>query len=295
MANKKWDMSDSYVYKYGEAGKENYYLSTVLFNDNKTEPKIDSNIKGYWLIIVSLPNYNPTTGEIGKADMFYSDMVLLVECNRRNEKGFNKAVEMMKEASEKSMEIMEEDRKYIKDLAKWNGISEEAMRERVEKKKEEIMNKMKEDEEMKNKKNKKKKITFDDIAGCEDAKAIFLDVIDQLKNSEKYEYFDIDPIKSLLLWGAPGTGKTYIANAFSNMLDANFVKINMGDVASKYQGQTGNNIKKIFDEAREAEQFTVLFWDEIDAVANRRGAEENSKEKNATLRSEEHTSELQSR
>lgn len=78
-------------------------------------------------------------------------------------------------------------------------------------------------------------------------------------------------------------GKTYIANAFANMIDANFVKVNMGDIASKYQGQTGNNIKKIFDQARASDKFTVLFWDEIDAVANRRGADENSKEKNATL------------
>ena len=67
------------------------------------------------------------------------------------------------------------------------------------------------------------------------------------------------------------------------MMDANFVKINMGDVASKYQGQTGNNIKKIFDEARKSDEFTILFWDEIDAVANRRSGGENSKEKNATL------------
>ena len=141
----------------------------------------------------------------------------------------------------------------------------------------------KKEEKVEKKNNSSNKVTFDNVAGAEDVKEIFLDIIDQLKNPEKYEYFDIEPIKSVLLYGQSGTGKTYIANAFSNMIDANFVKINMGDIASKYQGQTGNNIKKIFDNARKSEQFTVLFWDEVDAVANRRTSDENSKEKNSTL------------
>lgn len=285
MADRKFDISESYIFSYDRGDKKSYYLATVLFNDNKSEPRIDSDVKGYWLILLHLPDYDVMSNELGKPDLFYTDMKLLVECTRRGEKNFNKAVGMMESAAKESMEIMETDRKYIEDLAKWNHISEEEMKKRIEEKREEMEQKngMKFEEKKEEKKENKKKITFDDVCGMKEAKETLLDVLDQLKNSEKYEYFDIPPIKSLLLYGVPGTGKTYIANAFANMIDANFVKVNMGDIASKYQGQTGRNVKKIFDDARASERFTVLFWDEVDAVANRRGMDENSKEKNSTM------------
>ena len=311
MSEKKWDYSRSYVYKCCTSKEPSYYMATVMFNDNNREPKIDSDIRGYYLIVISLPEFNPETQEIGKPDTFFIDTRLLITCYRRGEANFNKALEMMEEEAQLSMEAMELDKKYIESLAKWRGISVEQMKEDIEKQAEMKLNgeteensleklarennmsidelqeildaEPKEEKKEKKKTNKKKKITFDDIAGMDEAKESLLDVIDQLKNPERYKYFDIEPIKSCLLFGLPGTGKTYISNAFANMIDANFVKINMGDVASKYQGQTGNNIKRIFDEARKSDKFTVLFWDEIDAVANRRGAEENSKEKNSTL------------
>lgn len=281
--NKKWDISDSYVYKYGEVGKENYYLGTVLFNDNKTEPRIDSDIRGYWLIIISLPDYNPATNELGKADMFYSDMRLLVECGRRSESNYNKAISMMKESAEQSMEMMEEDRKYIKDLAKWQGISEEEMKNKIDEKKEEIMNKKKEEAKMEEKKEDKKKITFDDIAGLDDVKEVMRDVIDQFNNPEKYKHFDIPPYRSLLLHGKPGTGKTFIANAFANEMDAKFVKVSLGEIGSKYQNATSNNITKLFKDARNENGNVILLLDEVDSLASKRGDTSNDKEKNNTL------------
>lgn len=281
--NKKWDISDSYVYKYGEVGKENYYLGTVLFNDNKTEPRIDSDIRGYWLIIISLPDYNPATNELGKADMFYSDMRLLVECGRRSESNYNKAISMMKESAEQSMEMMEEDRKYIKDLAKWQGISEEEMKNKIDEKKEEIMNKKKEETKMEEKKEDKKKITFDDIAGLDDVKEVMRDVIDQFNNPEKYKHFDIPPYRSLLLHGKPGTGKTFIANAFANEMDAKFVKVSLGEIGSRYQNATSNNITKLFKDARNENGNVILLLDEVDSLASKRGDTSNDKEKNNTL------------
>lgn len=281
--NKKWDISDSYVYKYGEVGKENYYLGTVLFNDNKTEPRIDSDIRGYWLIIISLPDYNPVTNELGKADMFYSDMRLLVECGRRSESNYNKAINMMKEVAEQSMEMMEEDRKYIKDLAKWQGISEEEMKNKIDEKKEEIMNKKKEDAKMEEKKEDKKKITFDDIAGLDDVKEVMRDVIDQFNNPEKYKHFDIPPYRSLLLHGKPGTGKTFIANAFANEMDAKFIKVSLGEIGSRYQNATSNNITKLFKDARNENGNVILLLDEVDSLATKRGDSSNDKEKNNTL------------
>lgn len=296
--NKKWDCSDGYIWNFNQWRQDAYYLSTVIFNDGKREEmKIEADEKGYYLLIINVPEYDPTTNKIGKADPMYSDLRLLVPCSRRGEKNFNQAVSMMEDVARESVEMMEEDKKFLRELAEESGVEVDEMRRRLEELKNDIKNAevgesknqglvcldSKRDKKDKKKKPNKKKVMFDDIAGMEDEKELFLDVIDQLKNPERYEHFDIEPIKSLLMYGLPGVGKTYIANAFANMIDADFVKVNMGDIASKYQGQTGNNIKKIFDDARKSEQFTVIFWDECDAVANRRGADENSKEKNATL------------
>ena len=141
----------------------------------------------------------------------------------------------------------------------------------------------KRDKKDKKKKPNKKKVMFDDIAGLDDVKEVMRDVIDQFKHPKKYEYFDIEPIKSLLLYGKPGTGKTFIATAFANEVDAKFIKINMGDTASKYQGETGNRIKKIFDDARKEHGKVILYLDEVDSIAVKRGDSSNDKEKNSTL------------
>lgn len=283
MADKKFDCSRSFVYKCNVNKETAYYLATVIFNDNKSDPKVDSNIRGYYLVIVNLPDFNCETQELGKPDLFYMDTRLLVECSRRSEKNFNKAIEMMESESMQSMEMMEEDRKYIKDLAKWQGISEEEMKNKIDEKKEEIMNKKKEETKMEEKKEDKKKITFDDIAGLDDVKEVMRDVIDQFNNPEKYKHFDIPPYRSLLLHGKPGTGKTFIANAFANEMDAKFIKVSLGEIGSKYQNATSNNITKLFKDARNENGNVILLLDEVDSLAAKRGDSSNDKEKNSTL------------
>ena len=292
----KNDKSECYIFNFNNGREDAYYMCQVIYNDGKQNIELDTDIRGYYLVAVNV-EYDRDTGKPFNPNMMYSDLRLIVECPRRSEKNFQLALDKLEEVARESIEIMEADKKYLQDLADENEMSAEDVFNRLMKAIEESEKKEKEEHGMKfenkvkplnNKRKKekgkdKKKVTFDDVAGLEDVKETFLDVIDQLKNPEKYEYFDIEPIKSLLLYGQPGTGKTFIANAFANEIDANFIKVNMGDIASKYQGQTGNNIKRIFDEARDSDQFVVLFWDEVDAVANRRGAEENSKEKNATL------------
>ena len=306
----KWDHSKSYVYKYNMEDEKSCYLAMVVFNDEKREPKIDSDIKGYYLVIVNVPNFNPETGDLGKPNSFYTDVKLLVECYRRGESNFNKAVEKMEEAAQDSMLMMEEDKKFLKDLAEWNNVTVEEMKEIIEgkaeekKKEEEIENSLEklakengmtvdelkeilDDGDVKpkeeKKKESKKKTMFDDIAGLEDVKEVMRDVIDQFKNPEKYEHFDIPPYRSLLLHGKPGTGKTFIANAFANEMDAKFIKVSLGEIGSKYQNQTSNNITKLFKDARAEEGNVILLLDEVDSLASKRGDSSNDKEKNNTL------------
>lgn len=305
----KWDRSKSYVYKYNMEDEKSCYLAMVVFNDEKREPKIGSDIKGYYLVIVNVPDFNPDAGDLGKPDSFYTDVKLLVECYRRGEANFNKAIGMMEEKSQESMMMMEEDKKFIKDLAEWNNVSVEEMKQRIEnnaREKEEEENSLErmakengmtvdelkeilEDGEVKpkvekKKENKKKKKTmFEDIAGLEDVKEVMRDVIDQFKNPEKYEHFDIPPYRSLLLHGKPGVGKTYVANAFANEMDAKFIKVSLGEIGSKYQNATSNNIVKLFKEARAEKGNVILLLDECESLACKRGDSSNDKEKNNSL------------
>lgn len=130
--------------------------------------------------------------------------------------------------------------------------------------------------------NQDNKITFDDVVGMDQVKEKLYDVIDQFKNRAKYAEWGIKPIRGVLLHGPSGTGKSFISEALANEVDAKFVKKSSGDIMSKYIGQSGQNVKKIFDEARQSKGNTIIFIDEIDAIASKRTDDDN-KERNATL------------
>lgn len=126
-------------------------------------------------------------------------------------------------------------------------------------------------------------ITFKDVIGMTEVKEKLYDVIDQMNNKDKYIEWDIKPIRGVLLHGPSGTGKSYISEALANEVDAKFIKKSAGDIMSKYIGESGQNIKKIFDEARSAKGNSIIFIDEIDAIASKRSGDDNNKERNSTL------------
>lgn len=132
-------------------------------------------------------------------------------------------------------------------------------------------------------KEPEKKITFKDVIGMTEVKEKLYDVIDQMKNKEKYIEWDIKPIRGVLLHGPSGTGKSYISEALANEVDAKFIKRSAGDIVSKYIGESGKNIKKLFDEARSHKGNSIIFIDEVDAIASKRSGEDNNKERNSTL------------
>lgn len=297
MKEKKWNSSKNEIVKLGNG---NTYSWQVVFNDGKYNENFDTVLKGYFLCVMAIDIIDPNDPKGYELQPLWGEVRLLRAIQKRSESAFNKSMEMANEILPTILENIEKDREDLKN----KGVNEDDLNAIMRRYNDEMREKYdsankgyREYEERSEEKRplpvlkekrekkveKKKGITFDDVAGMEDVKEVLLDVIDQLKNPKRYEYFDIKPIKSLLMHGLPGTGKTFIANAFANEIDADFVKINMGDVASKYQGETGNNIKKIFDKARASEKFTVLMIDEVDSIASRRGTDDNSKEKNNTL------------
>ena len=284
----KWDKSESYVVNYHNGRQDAYYVLQIAFYNGKQDFKMQTDIFGYYLLVCNVPNFNPKTNELGEADIEYSDLRLLVPCSRRGEKSFKLALDMMDKEARESIEVMEEDKIFLEEIAKENDIDVEEMKKRMKELKDAIENvadevKVEKAKKEEKEKKDKKKITFDDIAGLEDVKEVMRDVIDQFKYPEKYEHFDIPPYRSLMLHGKPGVGKTYIANAFANEMDAKFIKVSLGEIGSKYQNATSNNITNLFKDARKEEGNVILLLDEVDSLASKRGDSSNDKEKNNTL------------
>ncbi|MCD6372096.1 MAG: CDC48 family AAA ATPase [Thermococcus sp.] len=118
-------------------------------------------------------------------------------------------------------------------------------------------------------------VRWDDIGGLEDVKEELKEAVEwPLKYPEAFIGLGITPPKGILLYGPPGTGKTLLAKAVATESEANFIAIKGPEVLSKWVGESEKNIREIFRKARQAAP-TVIFIDEIDAIAPRRGTDVN--------------------
>ena len=113
-------------------------------------------------------------------------------------------------------------------------------------------------------------VTYEDIGGLEDELKKVREMVElPLKHPELFEALGIEPPKGVLLHGPPGTGKTLLAKAVANETQANFILINGPEIMSKYYGQSEENLRKKFEEA-EKNAPSIIFIDEIDAIASKR-------------------------
>ncbi|CAD5244738.1 CDC48 family AAA ATPase [Thermococcus camini] len=118
-------------------------------------------------------------------------------------------------------------------------------------------------------------VRWDDIGGLDEVKEELKEAVEwPLKYPEAFLGLGITPPKGILLYGPPGTGKTLLAKAVANESEANFIAIKGPEVLSKWVGESEKNIREIFRKARQAAP-TVIFIDEIDAIAPRRGTDVN--------------------
>ncbi|MBC8206406.1 MAG: AAA family ATPase [Kiritimatiellaeota bacterium] len=120
-------------------------------------------------------------------------------------------------------------------------------------------------------------ISFDDIGGVEDIVDKIREVIElPLRHPKVFEHLAIAPHKGVLLYGPPGCGKTMIAKAIANDINAHFISIRGPELFSKWLGESEENLRAIFDTAREKAP-SVIFFDEIDAIAQTRSSSESNR------------------
>ncbi|WP_135825809.1 AAA family ATPase [Halorussus ruber] len=115
--------------------------------------------------------------------------------------------------------------------------------------------------------------TYEDIGGLEDELERVREMVElPLSNPALFRRLGIDPPKGVLLYGPPGTGKTMIAKAVANEVDAHFITVSGPEIMSKYKGESEERLREVFENARENAP-TIVFFDEIDAIAGERDEE----------------------
>jgi transitional endoplasmic reticulum ATPase len=114
-------------------------------------------------------------------------------------------------------------------------------------------------------------VKWDDIGGLLSIKQELQEAVEwPLKYQGIFKYADASPPKGILLYGPPGTGKTLIAKAAANESEANFISIKGPELLSKWVGESEKGVREVFRKARQAAP-CIIFFDEIDAIAPRRG------------------------
>ncbi len=116
----------------------------------------------------------------------------------------------------------------------------------------------------------KKKIGFKDVAGLREEKEELEEIVDFLKNPEKYNEIGARIPKGVLLEGPPGTGKTLLAKAVAGEAGVPFFSISGSDFVEMFVGVGASRVRDLFADAKKAHP-CIIFIDEIDAVARRRG------------------------
>jgi len=124
-------------------------------------------------------------------------------------------------------------------------------------------------------------VTWDDVGGLEDVKRMLKEMIElPLQDPQCFTRLGIKPGRGVLLYGPPGTGKTLLARAVANECKVNFINVKGPEIMSKWVGESEKAIRQIFKKAKQVAP-AIVFLDELDAVAPRRGM---SNESNVTER-----------
>ena len=119
-------------------------------------------------------------------------------------------------------------------------------------------------------------VKWENVGGLESAKTEVREAIEKpLTNRQEFEDLGIEPPRGVLLYGPPGTGKTLIAKAVASESGANFIPVRGPQLLSKWVGESERAVREIFKKARQVSP-SIIFFDEIDALAPSRGTSSDS-------------------
>jgi len=122
-------------------------------------------------------------------------------------------------------------------------------------------------------------VHYEDVGGLKNEIQKIREMIEYpIRYPELFERLGIDPPKGVLLYGAPGTGKTLLAKAVATESDAHFIAISGPELVSKFVGESEEKLREIFKEANEKAP-SIIFFDEIDAIAPKREEATNEVER----------------
>ena len=119
-------------------------------------------------------------------------------------------------------------------------------------------------------------VKWEDIGGMDSIKQELIEIVEwPLKRKDSFQRLGINPPRAVLLFGAPGTGKTLLAKALATESQINFISVKGPELLSKWVGESEKAVREVFRKARTASP-ALVFFDEIDAVASRRGTGDSS-------------------
>ena len=122
----------------------------------------------------------------------------------------------------------------------------------------------------------KPNVKWGDVGGLEVVKQSLKEAVEwPLKHPDDFKRMGITPPRGILLYGAPGTGKTLLAKAVATESKANFILVKGPELLSKWVGESEKAVREIFKKARQTAP-TIIFFDEIDSLAPKRGANQGS-------------------
>lgn len=129
----------------------------------------------------------------------------------------------------------------------------------------------------------KSKMTFDDVAGLDEEKHEMIEIVDFLKNPEKFNKMGAKIPRGVLLCGQPGTGKTLIAKAIAGEANVPFISMSGSEFIEMFAGLGASRVRKLFEKAKKISP-CIIFIDEIDAIGSRRNSNGGAEsENNQTL------------
>jgi transitional endoplasmic reticulum ATPase len=119
-------------------------------------------------------------------------------------------------------------------------------------------------------------VGWNDIGGLDQTKQSLREAVEwPIKHNDSFKRMGIRPPKGILLYGPPGTGKTLLAKAVAKESEANFIQVKGPSLLSMWVGKSEEGVRKVFERARQVSP-CVVFFDEMDALASRRGVDNSS-------------------